>query len=1216
MRQFTLFIGLLLATAMGLHAQGSLEGTVTDKESGEPIIIGTVALLKEGIPVTGTDTDFNGYYNFNGLNPGTYDVEVSYVGYKTQRMEGVLIIGGKTVEVNLEIEPGVTLTTVEIIEYKAPLFEKDQTGGGRTVTSENIRQIATRNVNTIAATAGGVASIDGQDLNIRGARSEATNYYVDGVRVSANLIPDSEIEQLQTLTGGLDAKYGDVTGGVISITTKGPANKFRASLEAETSNPLDEFDRTLARASLSGPILKNKETDKTILGYRVSGQYVNQKYPYRYVGHYIFPENTISDLEGNPLFLVGNSQISRGETFDNAFLTRQTPNEQSTSLTGTARLDLRVSDAINLSLTGAYRGRNFNFVPGAGSTVFGANSGAWRHLNYDRNPFGEDESLRASFRLRHRIGGSGLSSEGEAASSALVRNVSYSIQLGFERNSQLRQDKIHEDRFFDYGYVGTFETQTRPNFAPIGFDPDIGQPIFAHVDYQDTLLNYTPGGFNPAIENYNQYRDPENVDAPFLAQNGLLTIPSVWNGFLSPAGNVYNRWINNEQDRYTLNIESNFDLFPGGSDKGRHNIEFGLMYEQRVERGYSISPFSLWLRADQFANVNINGIDTTDIIGTEIIGLDTVDIYNTLLTDDLNDDSKFYKSIRERFGLDEHDIVNVSNYRPEDMSLDMFSAFELTSVGSVGYTGYDYLGNRAGSEASFEGFFKDRNPDGSLSMIVPANRPIYTGVYLQDRFSYKDLIFKLGVRVDRYDANTRVLRDPFSLYEIQSAEDFFAEVGEVRPENIGADYKVYTFEAGGDRVRAYRDGDQWYTPEGTPVNDGIQIFGQEVVNPKFTSEDNDIRDIEYDLNKSFEDFEPVLNWMPRIAFSFPISEEANFFAHYDVTYQRPINQSFVSPLTYFFIEQNSFGAGSPLNNSSLTSEKTTDFEVGFQQKISQNSALRVSALYREFQDQIQARFYNFTDGIGNSSQYFGFDNIDVSTVKGLNFRYDLRRVKNLELFLSYSLQFAEGTGSSSTSQLALVSGGQNINEIFPLSFDERHQINLSLDYRYGSGKRYNGPRIGGKPILANFGVNVLTQAISGRPFTKQQVPDQFGGSGFEGGLNEARYPFRFNVDLQVNKTFRLNPNAEDGKKPLNLDVFFRALNLLNTENIIGWYRASLSDTDDGYLLTERGQSIFQNIVDDPLRDENIWLQARQWRLVNNGFYALPRRMFIGAAIQF
>ena len=44
---------------------------------------------------------------------------------------------------------------------------------------------------------------------------------------SFGTIPQSEVDQLQVLTGGIEAKYGDVTGGiVISLTSKGPSEKF------------------------------------------------------------------------------------------------------------------------------------------------------------------------------------------------------------------------------------------------------------------------------------------------------------------------------------------------------------------------------------------------------------------------------------------------------------------------------------------------------------------------------------------------------------------------------------------------------------------------------------------------------------------------------------------------------------------------------------------------------------------------------------------------------------------------------------------------------------------------------------------------------------------------------------------------------------------------------------------------------------------------------
>ena len=39
-------------------------------------------------------------------------------------------------------------------------------------------------------------------------------------------VPTSGIEQITVITGGLPAQYGDATGGIISVTTKGPSNKM------------------------------------------------------------------------------------------------------------------------------------------------------------------------------------------------------------------------------------------------------------------------------------------------------------------------------------------------------------------------------------------------------------------------------------------------------------------------------------------------------------------------------------------------------------------------------------------------------------------------------------------------------------------------------------------------------------------------------------------------------------------------------------------------------------------------------------------------------------------------------------------------------------------------------------------------------------------------------------------------------------------------------
>ncbi|MEM8586177.1 MAG: TonB-dependent receptor, partial [Bacteroidota bacterium] len=216
-------------TSLILFAQTSISGTVTDEDNGDPLISATVALYKDGNLETGNFTDLDGNFYFANVDPGVYDVEVTYTGYQAKRVTDIQIYEGQSnrVDIQLGTGTGINLNEVVVIGFEEPLVEQDNTTVGNTVTSSEIRQLPTRNINALAATGAGIASTDeGGALNIRGSRSNATYYYVDGIRVQGNLIQESEIEQLQTVIGGVPAAYGDVTGGFISITTKGPSRRF------------------------------------------------------------------------------------------------------------------------------------------------------------------------------------------------------------------------------------------------------------------------------------------------------------------------------------------------------------------------------------------------------------------------------------------------------------------------------------------------------------------------------------------------------------------------------------------------------------------------------------------------------------------------------------------------------------------------------------------------------------------------------------------------------------------------------------------------------------------------------------------------------------------------------------------------------------------------------------------------------------------------------
>jgi hypothetical protein len=271
MNRLIVILGCLFCFFGNMIAQTTLEGKVTDAKNNESIIYGTIALYRGGVLITGTETDADGNYFLSDVQPGTYDMEASYVGYTTQRQTGIIIKAGRTNRVNFVLTDDANILDlgIEIKVYKIPLIEIDNTTQGTTVTAEKIRALPTKQINAIAATSAGLSSRDGGDISIRGSRSNETVYFLDGVRVTGNLIPQSEIEQLQVVIGGIEARYGDVTGGVISLTSRGPSSTVTGSLEMEKS--FDGYGYNLLSGNVSGPILKNSKKQSILgTGFQVS----------------------------------------------------------------------------------------------------------------------------------------------------------------------------------------------------------------------------------------------------------------------------------------------------------------------------------------------------------------------------------------------------------------------------------------------------------------------------------------------------------------------------------------------------------------------------------------------------------------------------------------------------------------------------------------------------------------------------------------------------------------------------------------------------------------------------------------------------------------------------------------------------------------------------------------------------------------------------------
>ncbi len=1227
-RRIYLFIATLFFSVIAVAQTGTLKGTVIDAISGESVPFANVVIERNGSQTAGTTTDFDGKFTIKPIEPGTYTVKATFVGYQTYMMTGLIISANKITFQDLKLSAGIQKEEVQIVEYKKPLIDQDNKTG-QTKTSEEIVAMPTRSVASVAATTAGIYQKDeGESLNVRGSRSDATDYYIDGIKVRGSLgVPQSAIEQITVMTGGLPAQYGDATAGIISITTKGPSNKFFGGFEVESSSLFDKYNKNLFGLNMSGPILKKRNADGTkgnsIIGYFLSAEFrmVDDSDPSA-IGNWKVKDDVLADLKANPFRpapdvsagFLQNAEFVQADDLEKV-QARQNVAQKRISVSG--KLDFKPSKTTYLSLGG-----NYYYNTGHAYTR------VYSLYNWNNNAESNSNTWRVFGKLTQKFG---AQEADESESASTIKNAFFTIQGDYTRNQYTTQDDSHDDNIFDYGYVGKFKTHKANiyDFSSSGvYDDSTGSFYngYIHSDWGDTLYEFWAGTQNPDAAIYtskyyemfsdygmSSYIGGYGLDGVIRTSTDLQGV-GLSNGVRSqsvyslwyPFGREYNYYGNSYYSQSTFKAT-------GSADIKDHEFSFGIEYEQRTDASWGVNPVGLWGLMRQLTNKHITELDLSDPnpVIDEITGIykDTVD-YNRLYVEE--EQAFFDKNLRIKLGKNAKNLewIDVDYYDPDMYDLSMFSADELLNNGGsyVSYYGYDYLGNRFTSQPTFSDFL-NKKVDGNYTRPIAAFQPIYTAGYVQDKFAIEDLIFNVGLRVDRYDANQPVLKDKYLLYDTYTADsDPAREAGSLS--QFGEEHYVYVddFSSSTPTIVGYRSGDTWYDATGSQISDPdilINAAGGKIA-PL-------VKDATAALNgtlktNAFKDYEPEITLMPRIAFSFPISDEAQFFAHYDVLTQRPPTRSRFDPTQYYFLEQN---IGGLLNNPDLKPEKTVDYEIGFAQALSLKSALTISLFYKELRDMIQVM--NLPGAY--PGRYITMQNLDFGTVKGLSIAFDLRRTNNVSLTANYTLQFADGTGSSATSGYSLANTEQpNLRTTTPLSYDQRHAISLSVDYHYGSGKDYDGPIWFGSKVFQDAGFNAVLSAGSGTPFSKQANITQDAAFGIsqqhtlDGTIYGSRLPWQYRVSTKLNKEFEIKWND---KKKSFVNVYLQVQNLFNTKNIISVYRATGNPEDDGYLTASASQNQI-NTKNDP----QSFIDLYQIKVNNPSHYSLPRMMNLGLQISF
>ena len=117
LRKIASLVGLLLLTVFAYSQNGKIKGSITD-DAGEPLPFATVTVEKDGIPLTGAQSDFDGNYTISPVKPGTYDVVCSFVGYQSQKVTGMIVKPNNIMFAKpFVMSEGVALDEVKVVAY-------------------------------------------------------------------------------------------------------------------------------------------------------------------------------------------------------------------------------------------------------------------------------------------------------------------------------------------------------------------------------------------------------------------------------------------------------------------------------------------------------------------------------------------------------------------------------------------------------------------------------------------------------------------------------------------------------------------------------------------------------------------------------------------------------------------------------------------------------------------------------------------------------------------------------------------------------------------------------------------------------------------------------------------------------------------------------------------------------------------------------------------
>ncbi len=243
--KLTLYLSAFLVVALNtLFAQtaGKISGIITDAQTGEPLIGTNVVVLGTSL---GGSTDLEGTFFILNVPPGKYNVQASMLGYEKVIMRDVIVNSNRTTNADFKLKVTTLQQEAVIVEATRPDVEPEKTSTSTIIRGDEVQAIAgMRDVGDVIGLAADVT-----DGHFRGGRSNEEFYTLQGMGIvnpwdaTAAFRPImSAVEEVEVITSGFGAQYGNAQSGVVNITMKeGKSDKWRATAQTRMRAPAQKY---------------------------------------------------------------------------------------------------------------------------------------------------------------------------------------------------------------------------------------------------------------------------------------------------------------------------------------------------------------------------------------------------------------------------------------------------------------------------------------------------------------------------------------------------------------------------------------------------------------------------------------------------------------------------------------------------------------------------------------------------------------------------------------------------------------------------------------------------------------------------------------------------------------------------------------------------------------------------------------------------------------